>query len=41
MTTDFRTLQQYARALGLTYQQVLARYHAVRGQDAPRSGAIA
>lgn len=41
MTTDFRTLQQYARALGLTYQQLLARYHAARGQDAPHSGAIA
>ncbi|MFJ3182620.1 hypothetical protein ACIPJN_30105 [Streptomyces sp. NPDC086796] len=40
MTTDFRQLQRAARAFGLTYQQLLARYHADRGQDAPRSGAI-
>ena len=40
MPTDFRQLQQYARALGLTYQQVLDRYHAARGKNAPRSGAV-
>lgn len=41
MTTDFHQLQRAARALKLTYQQLLSRYHADRGQDAPRSGAIA
>jgi hypothetical protein len=41
MTTDFRQLQQAARALQLTYQQLLARYHADRGPHAPRSGAVA
>lgn len=41
MPTDFRRLQHAARALKLTYQQLLARYHAVQGPDAPRSGAVA
>ncbi|MFD9567055.1 hypothetical protein [Streptomyces sp. NPDC059994] len=40
MATDFRQLKQLARALGLTYQQLLARYHAHQGPDAPYSGAI-
>ncbi|MFD7559907.1 hypothetical protein ACFV9E_35995 [Streptomyces sp. NPDC059835] len=40
MTTDFQQLQQLARALGLSYQQVLARYHAERGAEACHSGAI-
>ncbi|MGW1288398.1 hypothetical protein ACWD4N_33135 [Streptomyces sp. NPDC002586] len=41
MPSDFRQLQRYARVLGLTYQQVLARYHAACGKNAPRSGAVA
>ncbi|MFD9487611.1 hypothetical protein ACFWBX_27315 [Streptomyces sp. NPDC059991] len=41
MATDFRQLTQLARALGLSYQQLLARYHARQGPGAPYSGAIA
>ncbi|WDN56041.1 hypothetical protein [Streptomyces clavuligerus] len=41
MPTDFRRLQNLARALGLTYQQLLAQYHTVHGPGAPRSGALA
>ncbi|MFJ1662594.1 hypothetical protein [Streptomyces anthocyanicus] len=41
MPTEFRRLQHAARALKLTYQQLLARYHADQGPDAPRSGAVA
>ncbi|WP_274036249.1 hypothetical protein [Streptomyces sp. MMBL 11-1] len=41
MPTEFRRLQHAARALKLTYQQLLARYHADQGPDAPRSGALA
>ncbi|GLF99935.1 hypothetical protein [Streptomyces yaizuensis] len=40
MATDFRQLQRLARALGLTYQQLLARYRAAHGRGAPRAGAL-
>ncbi|EDY52719.1 hypothetical protein [Streptomyces clavuligerus] len=40
MATDFRQLQCLAHGLGLTYQQLLARYHAEHGRNAPRTGAL-
>ncbi|MEU9337896.1 hypothetical protein AB0D49_32830 [Streptomyces sp. NPDC048290] len=40
MATDFRQLKCCAHALGLTYQQLLAQYHAEHGRDAPRAGAL-
>ncbi|MER0476822.1 hypothetical protein ABR737_00365 [Streptomyces sp. Edi2] len=41
MTTDFRQLKRLAHSLGLTYQQLLARYHTDQGHDAPHSQAAA
>ncbi|MFK0297394.1 hypothetical protein ACIQU6_43990 [Streptomyces sp. NPDC090442] len=41
MPTEFRQLKQLAKALGLTYQQLLQRYRADRGDGAPRAAAIA